>query len=134
MFPLNAEQNYQTIAKNFFDKYSADSILGINWLVQYYDTKTMISLHFHLNGSNHLYELIGYKNFLEKTVELNIKSIRFVEVLHTVQPLDFDKVLFNVVGRAMMNDVCVGNITVTFILGIDIKGPKIIRQMLDFFA
>ena len=84
---INPNNNYQQMAREFLERYAADSTMGVQYLSDYYATDALISLHMHQLGQNYLYEVVGHNNLKNKLFEHNIYAIKYNNITPTAQPL-----------------------------------------------
>ena len=129
---VNSNHNYTAIAKEFFEKYGTDSACGIMHTEPYYATDACISLHMHQYGVNHLYEVMGYAAFKNKTTELNIHSIKYMNLIPTAQPVGKNSVMISVFGQSEILGK-IYTIESTLIIKIEKNTAKITNQILNIF-
>lgn len=129
---LNANHNYQAIAKDFIEKYATANTLGVACLGHYYFNDAKISLHVHHSSSNQLHEMLGHSNFRNKLAEMGIYIIKYHTLTLTAQPLGKSKVLVNTFGKAEINNINY-NIISNFVLKTTEIVPKIVSQTFEVF-
>lgn len=129
---LNSNHNYQTIGRDFFEKYSTASSSSITYLENYYHPQSFNSIHVHI-GTNNLYEVIGYDNLRNKLAELKINAIKYHSTTFTCQPIGTDAIIITTAGKATINRINYSIISTFIIKNFD-YGSKIMNHMLDIFA
>ena len=129
---LNANYNYQDIAKNFLEKYTSANIISFFSVDHYYDTNSSISLHLHQSSSNILHEIIGFNNFRDKMAGMNVYLIKYSNLVFTSQPIGENGIVISFHGKAEINGVLY-NVLSTLVLRIISGTPKITNQILNIF-
>ena len=138
--PLNANNNYYEIAKDFLEKFASTNLLGIAATANYYNTNAFISLHIHQGSNNYLYEIVGHTNLQNKFGEMGVNQIKYSSMVFTCQPIGKSKLLIVANGKAEINDVSY-NIMNTFVVRIVASSNhlygqssiKIINQVFEVF-
>lgn len=125
-------QKYKEIAKEFLEKYTNSSLLGIYATEYCYNTDTLISFHLHQGNTNHLFELVGHTAFKNKLAEKSITLIKYHNLTHTTQPLAKNCVLITMYGKADINGTDY-NMLSTFVIRMTSTSGKIINQVLEIF-
>ena len=130
---INPNNNYQTISKDFIEKYASAITFGINCAEYYYSSNASVSLHIHQGSNNYLHEIIGHANFKNKLSEFNINVIKFSNLVYTSQPVGKNSILLIFNGKADINNNTFTIIN-TFVLRIINGSPKIMNQVFEIFT
>lgn len=130
--PLNANHNYQLIAKDFLEKFSSASSYGMANTGYYYNTDCSITLTIHQGSSNNSTELMGYNNLKNKFTELGINIIKYHGIIHKCQPVGKNSVIVTLYGKTDINNTTY-NIMSTFVVRIIQNNFKITNHIFDIF-
>jgi hypothetical protein len=129
---LNSNHNYQSLSKDFIEKYANATALGISYTEQYYNSNTSVSLHVHHTSNNQLHEVLGHTNFKNKLLEFNINTIKFSNISFTTQPLGKNSVVITMTGRVEINNNNYTSVN-TFIVKINSGTYKILNHIFEIF-
>jgi len=129
---MDATQKYQTIAKEFIERYTTSSSLSIAATDQYYNTDSLFTIHVHQNVNHHLYEMVGHTNFKNKMSEISITTMKYHGLTYTSQPVGKNGVLISMNGKAEINNTNY-SILSTFMIKMSGTNGKIINQVLEIF-
>ena len=127
---LNANHNYQSIAKDFIEKFLTANSLGIGYTGHYYDNNTLFSIHVLQSSSGYLHEMIGFMNYRTKLTEMGIHTVKYNNILNTSQPIGKNSLLITMHGKAEINN-SIYNISMTFVIKIISGTPTIISQIFN---
>lgn len=129
---LNINHNYQNIAKDFFEKYSDNSKISIEYLENYYHPQSLITMRIQEGTNDYSYEFIGYNNFKNKFRELKMNNIEYHSMIYTAQPIGTDAILVTIHGRATIN-YATCSISSTFVIKYFEGCSKIMNHIFNIF-
>lgn len=109
--------DYQSIAKEFVDKYIKDNHGGVRNIGNYFDNKTLFTINLHRGNQRQMFDLIGSDSFINKLIDLGINTIKYYNTVCTAQPVGKKDTIITVHGRTDINGKhC--DIIMTFVLHI----------------
>jgi hypothetical protein len=129
----STNNNYQLIAKDFFEKYANASNKNISYLSNFYHQSSLISINIYHGVHNDLYELTGFDDFRNKLIDLKINSMKYHSMNYTSQPIGDNSILIIYMGKVEINRMNYSVIT-TFIIKNFNFGAKIINHIINFFV
>lgn len=129
----NPNFSYQTLARDFIEKYANQVAHGLTHVNSFYDNNAQCSIHLHQNNLHHLHEVIGHANWTKKLNELGIYSIKYHSLMQTPQPLGKKSILVNFHGQAEINGKNY-NVTTSFIVKLFCGLPRITNHTFDIFV